>query len=183
MPDPVLLFPMRTRLGWTVIAVAVLAFAAGACSKPSGEGVATAGGDTGQNQTDPNKPADEPAERVRQFVTCMRAEGIDLPDPEPGDATGKSALRYAYEDKDKNEIGPAMEKCSKYLPAGGDNVRLTPEQIERSRLFARCMRENGVPNFPDPDPEGNFSTDAGIDKTDPAMRDAIDKCRNSQEGK
>ncbi len=173
---------MRMRLGWAALALAALAVT-GACTKPAGEGVATAGGDKAQEGANPSAASDNPAERVRQFVACMRDEGIDLPDPEPGDETGKTALRFAYEDKDKNEIGPAMEKCNEYLPQGGERKPRTPEQIEQARALAVCMRENGVPSWPDPDPDGEFSTDAGIDKTDPALRTALDKCRNLQEGK
>ncbi len=173
---------MRKRLGLAALALAGLLLAGG-CTKPSGEGVATAGGAPGQHQSDPDQPASDPQERVAQFVACMRAEGIDLPDPEPGDVTGKTALRFAYEDKDKNEIGPAMEKCGHYLPQGGETQRRTPEQIQQSRLLAQCMRDNGVPTWPDPDADGEFKTGIEIDKSDPALRTALEKCRNPQESK
>jgi hypothetical protein len=173
---------MNLRLRWAALALTVLAFATGACSKPSGEGVATAGGGNSQTQTNPSAASDNPAERVRQFVECMRAEGVDLPDPEPGDNTGKTSLRFAYDAKDKNEIGSAMEKCNEFLPQGGERLPRTPEQIEQNRVFARCVRENGIPDFPDPGPDGEFSADAGINKEDPAVRAAIDKCRSPQGG-
>jgi len=160
-------------------AAALFLVALPGCSKPEGEGVATAGGAQVQNSADPDKPSDSPEERVRQFVNCMRAEGIDVADPEPGDATGKSALRFAVENTDKAKLGAAMEKCSRYMPAGGENVRLTPEEIEQVRQFARCMRENGAPDWPDPDADGNFKPGASatINKDDPAVRAALEKCR------
>ena len=40
--------------------------------------------------------------------------------------------------------------------------------------FARCMRADGVPHFPDPDPGGNFdlSFAAGVDPSSPAFKAA-----------
>ena len=45
--------------------------------------------------------------------------------------------------------------------------------------FARCMRANGVPNFPDPNPGGGFEFFAaeGIDPFSPAFKAAQAKCR------
>ena len=38
-------------------------------------------------------------------------------------------------------------------------MKLDAEQVERLRQVAKCMRENGVPNYPDPDPDGGISID------------------------
>ncbi|WP_117215077.1 hypothetical protein [Allorhizocola rhizosphaerae] len=161
-----------------VLALGVL----GACAQPETEGVATASGQTNQVSNDPDKPADNPEERTKQFVECLRAEGLDVPDPELGDGTGKTALRFLAEGGkiDKAKFGPAMEKCSKYMPEGGRNVQLTPEQLEQARKFAQCMRDNGVSDWPDPDPAtGGFAGGVQVNKDDPNLRTAIDKCRSN----
>ncbi|HEX6681475.1 MAG TPA: hypothetical protein VF062_01675, partial [Candidatus Limnocylindrales bacterium] len=90
-----------------------------------------------------------------------------------------TALRFEANNLDKTKLGPAMEKCGKYLPDGGDNVRLSPEQIEQVRKFAQCMRDNGATNWPDPEPDGTFKTGSGsgINKDDPAVAAALEKCR------
>lgn len=167
-----------------VIFFTALALVASGCAKsPTGEGVASAGGISAQQSADPERPSDNADERVRQFVTCMRANGVDVPDPEPGDATGKTALRFetgsGSGEIDKSKLMPAMEKCNKYLPAGGRDIRLTPEQLEGARRLAQCMRDNGVPAWPDPDADGNFKTDSltVISKDDPAVQAALEKCR------
>ena len=41
--------------------------------------------------------------------------------------------------------------------------------------FARCMRANGVPNFPDPSPGGGFAFQAPV--SSPALKGAQAKCR------
>lgn len=50
--------------------------------------------------------------------------------------------------------------------------------------FARCMRANGVPNFPDPKPGGGFdlSAAAGLDPATPAFRAAQSKCQKLMAG-
>lgn len=45
---------------------------------------------------------------------------------------------------------------------------------DQGRKFAQCMREHGVPNFPDPNPDGSFDrTDLDSD----AMQAALPSCR------
>jgi hypothetical protein len=44
--------------------------------------------------------------------------------------------------------------------------------------FAKCMRANGVPNFPDPLPGGDFLFDAGaVNRAAPAVQAANAKCQ------
>jgi hypothetical protein len=165
-----------------VIFTAFLALAVGGCARPSSDdGVATAEGaqPVAQQSADPDRPSDDPQERLRQFVNCMRANGVDVPDPEPNDRTGKSVLNFGDGEIDKSKLLPAMEKCNKYMPGGGAKLELTPQEIERMRRFAQCMRENGVPTWPDPEPDGSFNAEAvgPINKDDPDIRATIEKCR------
>jgi hypothetical protein len=45
--------------------------------------------------------------------------------------------------------------------------------------FAACMRSHGLPNFPDPDAQGNiqFGSAEGIDPRSPKFRSALTPCR------
>jgi len=163
-----------------ITATALLALAAGCSKQPEGDGVASAGGVAAAQQSgQPINPADNPEERVRQFVTCMRENGVNVPDPEPGDTVGKSAMQFDANGLDKSKLNAAMEKCLPYLPGGGEDFIMTPERLEATRRMAQCMRENGLPNFPDPLPDGSFDGDqmGGIGKDSPAFRAARDKCR------
>src|SRR5262245_47430650 len=137
-----------------VVLSMVLLFAVGGCAKePDGEGVATVGGASAQQSGTPEKPADNPDERARQLVACIRANGVNVRDPEPGDQGGKTSMNFDSAEGDKAKFVAALEKCRIYMPAGGENGRATPEQIENLRRFAQCMRDNGVANWPDPDAE------------------------------
>jgi hypothetical protein len=68
-------------------------------------------------------------------------------------------------------------------PASHESNGSTPESTaspEQAGLaFAKCMRSNGVPNFPDPTAGGGFlfHTGAGIDPSSPAFEAAQAKCR------
>ena len=89
------------------------------------------------------------------------------PPPAPARARRAAAVRDQGGSGDKEKVDAAMEECRPLLPNGGETKPLTPEQLERQRELAKCMRENGVPDFPDPDPNGGggmireFSQDKG----------------------
>ena len=64
-------------------------------------------------------------------------------------------------------------------PAGSGSA-LNQTQLQQAALkYARCMRANGVPNFPDPNAGGGFlfQVGNGIDRSSPAFQAAQAKCR------
>ena len=127
----------RSRVGPLWIAIAVLG------------GAAIAGcGSTGHpNRTSTNATS---ASGLR-FSQCMRANGVpSFPDPGPG----------GYQRSGINLQSPAaqsaMNACDKYLPPSG-NPPPVPASVRHQELaLANCMRANGVPNFPDPDANGDI---------------------------
>ena len=146
--------PSMTRTLRTLIAAfgAVVVLGLGACGNTNdGAQVANANGGTTATTT---QPADQPAvdedERRQQFTQCMREHGVDLPDPEPGSG-GKVRVHGAGPDKEKMQA--AMEACRQFMPNGGERMQLSPEDLEKMRQMAQCMREHGV-DMPDPDPNG-----------------------------
>ncbi len=86
------------------------------------------------------------------FAECMRAHGVpNFPDPKPGGGfsipAGTSPAAPAFQ--------AAQAKCRKLLPNGGLPVpgsRTNPSAQTLAKLLkiARCMRQHGVPQFPDP---------------------------------
>jgi hypothetical protein len=46
---------------------------------------------------------------------------------------------------------------------------------EKAVKFAECMRANGVPHFPDPDPKGDYNF--GVDVTPEVFTKAVDTCK------
>ena len=141
---------MRVRK--TIVVLPLLIMVAGGCtSGGGGENVATAGG---RSPGRTSGPSTDPVAREAQFVECMRKAGIDMPDPVPGDTSGRSSLLQAM-DKGmalKDTFQTALDGCTSFLPPAEKPSPATAADVEKRREYAKCMRDNGVKDFPDPDP-------------------------------
>jgi hypothetical protein len=64
--------------------------------------------------------------------------------------------------------------------AFADEKAMTPEDMTKLRDYARCMREHGLPDFPDPDEQGNFDLPSRLqvlaDNDDPGFTTADQAC-------
>ncbi|MEU8299108.1 hypothetical protein AB0C04_17705 [Micromonospora sp. NPDC048909] len=153
----------------------LLALAVTGCGGSGDEpAVATAGG--GGAQAVSASPAAQLSddERRLKFSECMREHGVEVPDPEPG---GGQLFRFG-KDTDPQKVQAAMESCRQHLPNGGEKLKLDPEQVERLRKLATCMRENGVPEFPDPSADGGLQLRLDVvNIKDPKVKAAMEKCR------
>jgi len=58
----------------------------------------------------------------------------------------------------------------------------TADAQDAGRLYAQCMRDNGVPDFPDPGPDGRFTGQAHEDQDDPKFQAATEACRDLAPG-
>ncbi|MFC6158877.1 hypothetical protein [Kribbella jiaozuonensis] len=137
----------KTILAATALAAAVLITGCGA-DKPDTQ-VASGSGSAGATA-----PSSAPAslsqdEMAVKFTQCLRENGLNVPDPEPGKGP---MLKF-----DKNsgvtqeQVQKAMEACSQYNPQAQGSAN--PQQAENGRKYAECMRKNGVEKFPDPKPD------------------------------
>ncbi|MEH0985974.1 hypothetical protein [Micromonospora sp. CPCC 205556] len=155
----------------------LLALALAGCGDPAdGAAVATAGGGGAPPSAAATGAALSDPDRQLEFARCMRENGVDMPDPQAG---GGPAFRFA-EGTDPQQVEQAMEKCRNLLPNGGQAPQLNAEQTEQLRNLAKCMRENGVPDFPDPDAGGRIQIrpgSGGIKPDDPTMKTALETCQ------
>ena len=139
---------------WTVApAVLALAVLSGCGEGASDDGIATAGGGRGGASPSPTA-AKDPQDAMLQFARCMRANGVNVPDP-----SGEGPIPIGPENgdaPDKATMDKARKACEKYLPdIGGDGPgRVDPKMQDRVLKFARCMREQGI-DMPDPDFRGD----------------------------
>jgi hypothetical protein len=173
---------MRIRAG--LVLGLLLAFGMAGCGGTGdgdGDGVATAGSSAGATSTTkPDQRSDQ--EAALEYAKCMREQGINMPDPQVGD-DGAMVLRMpAPEGGDKEQakekVEAAEQQCKRYLPNGGEPPPMDPQAMEQMRKFSQCMRENGVPKFPDPT-ENGLSVDSGqlgMDPEDPRMTKAEEAC-------
>ena len=160
-----------TRLAVLWVA-GLLAIGLAGCSG-AGDGIATAGGAAAAPSSSA-PPADDEA-RARQFAACMREHGVNLPDPEPGGGPVK-----LDDSIDPAKLREAHKACEKFAPgAGGEGGKLDAQQLEQLRKLAACMRDHGVKDFPDPNPEGGLVVERGTgpNPNDPTFQAAEKACR------
>jgi hypothetical protein len=180
MPGRVQFLRMRRTLLALIAALALL----GGCAGEKKEGVATAGDvktstSSEADQGDKGDKGDIAAQSAK-FAQCMRDNGVDMPDPQvDGDGRvrmGGPAAGAADRDKAK----AAHEKCKQHLPNGGEPPKLSDEDLDKMRKFSQCMRENGYPDFPDPQPEGGIRIEnngnSDMDPESQKWKDAHAKC-------
>jgi hypothetical protein len=92
-------------------------------------------------------------EKAVKFAQCMRENGISqFPDPDvSGHLTIDGVLNGSSLDPNSPEWQQAIDACKGLQPPGftGGGERSSGEQ-EAALRFAQCVRDNGVPDFPDP---------------------------------
>ena len=162
---------MRIR---TALALGLMLTMAGCAATDAGDGgVATVAGRPTATSTATARADDQDA--PLKFSQCMRAHGMSwFPDPQPG--TGGLQIKVPA-GQDKAKVDAAMAACQKFMPNGGVPEKMDPEQLEQARQMSKCMREHGITNFPDPNPNGQLMLDGNKLGTGPGQPkfDAADK--------
>jgi hypothetical protein len=109
--------------------------------------------------------SDEPAEdgnangdyeSAAKFSECMRDNGVaEFPDPDAsGSLTIDGVLNGSSLDASSAAWKTAMAACKDVEPPGFTGDEDISAEEQKARLeFAQCIRDNGVPDFPDPAPD------------------------------
>jgi hypothetical protein len=159
------------RAGATVAAAAVLILAA--CGDSGGDGVASAGGE--QNPANPAETAtavpQDPDAQALAFAGCMRDNGVDMPDPGPGQEGMNQAWQAIAGNYDQATLDQAVAACQDLIPQypgqedhGSDEWQLA---------LAECLREQGL------DVSDNVFDDLHSGQIDQdELAAAMEACRN-----
>ncbi|GGN30072.1 hypothetical protein FHR83_004268 [Actinoplanes campanulatus] len=122
-------------------------------------------------------PSLDPDARNLKFAECLREQGLDVPDPEPG----KGMMLKFGPDSDQQKVQAAMEACREWAPSGvTGGGAADPKRDELMRKQAQCMRDNGVEAFPDPE-NGQIRIDASAGE-DPDFKAAEKACASIMQG-
>jgi hypothetical protein len=133
---------MRRHLFTALAVIPLLVFGLSACGSSGGK-ASTAGKITAAKANG--------RDQQLKFARCMRANGVNMPDPDPN---GRLTMeRKAGDGQDDAKVNAAQEKCRKLLPGGGQPPKLSAADLAKMREFAKCMREHGVA-MEDPGPDG-----------------------------
>ncbi|MET8882722.1 hypothetical protein [Streptomyces rubiginosohelvolus] len=130
---------------------AALALTATACSGDGG------GTKDGGSASDSKKTKEDQALEHRK---CLREQGLDIPEPKPGENGMGVTIDGGSMGKEKME--KAFKACEDKAVGGGPK-ELTQAEKDKMVAYARCMRQNG---FDMPDPE----FDGGAMKAAPALK-------------
>jgi hypothetical protein len=112
------------------------------------------GNNTAATQNAPASTATD-HEKAVQFAQCMRNNGVrGFPDP---DASGKLTIDAIANgsalDTSSAAFKQAISACKDLEPPGFTGDKRSPEQQKAALMFAQCIRDNGVKDFPDPAPD------------------------------
>jgi hypothetical protein len=169
---------------FAVAAVIGLAACSGGSSSPQVASVGSTSG-SGSGSSGASLPTGNPTQLLDEWAACMRSHG----DPNQADPTidaGKEIhifmrnVSAAVSAQVHGSTGP----CSSYELAaeaalrGGQSAPKPPDLAAEVK-YAECMRANGVPKYPDPNPadpnETNFNG-TGIDPSSPFFENADKLC-------
>lgn len=91
-----------------------------------------------------------------KFAACMRANGVrEFPDPDAsGQLTIDGIANGSSLDTNSAAFERAISACKELEPAGFTGQKRSAAQQANALKFAQCIRDNGVTDFPDPDPDG-----------------------------
>lgn len=161
-------------------ALALIAMAAVISGCGSSSSAGTTSGPTSSSATNSTLAH---AQQAVKFAGCMRSHGVaGFPDP---DASGRLTIDAVANGSSVDTSSPAFTRaisaCKALEPAGFIGGKRSPEQQSAGLKFARCIRANGVNDFPDPLPNGplvdtnripSSATSSGMS----ALNAAMQKC-------
>ncbi len=120
------------------------------------------------------------------YSRCMRSHGIsDFPDPtpNPGGQGGSFSWSGHGENDDLDPNNPryqaANKTCQALLPDGGQVPAPSGKLLAEEVRLAACMRDHGMPSFPDPDNANGAFDLGGIDRSTAKYQAAFATCRSA----
>lgn len=137
-----------SRGRWSSAAVALIPLA-GLISGCGSSASAGTGGGSSRNTADS-------AQQAVKFAQCMRNNGVSqFPDPNAsGELTIDAVANGSGLDTNAPAFKQALSACRDLEPTGFTGRTRSSQQQAAGLKFAQCIRSNGVPDFPDPVPNG-----------------------------
>ena len=115
-------------------------------------------------------PTPDPQKAMLAFAQCMRAHGVDMPDPGVG---GNVTIGGGPGNPvDQATMEAAQKACQSKLPKGGHQPSAAEQKQfqDQAIKFAQCMRQHGI-DMPDPTFSSNGSggglVQQGVGSVDP----------------
>jgi hypothetical protein len=141
---------------------------AGASQGEGAETTAAAGGGPAGSDVD---------RQLARFSQCMRDNGVpNFPDQRTVNGRIQLSLPPGM-NPDSPQFQQAFQACRSLLPAQQGGAAAGTGQQDQLLKFVKCMRKNGVPNFPDPS-KGGQTVVTGMDPSSPQFQSALQACQS-----
>jgi hypothetical protein len=102
----------------------------------------------GSERADSTGPRPATDDQALSYVRCLRSHGVpSFPDPSPG---GRLPNIPSSIDPAAPAFRSAQRACARLEPGANGSGPALGSSMARLLIVARCMRRNGLPNFPDP---------------------------------
>lgn len=115
-----------------------------------------------------------PDDATMAIVTCYRAHGDpSFPDPvyDPSDG------RWHFAISPGSAPYSTRQACQHLFPTDNASPPVPQAQFQALVRLAQCIRQHGVPNWPDPDPDGSYPLPSSLQTKKPAMVAALQACQ------
>jgi hypothetical protein len=160
------------RAGIVAAALAATALLAAACS----------GGTNSNGASTASHSVPDTQQQALAYAECIRAHG-DPGFPDPKQGPGGAWLYPVTPQTQQDFTGPAFKAaqraCKKLQPNQPFTAAQRQAALNQLLKLARCMRANGVTNFPDPTTDGGgvgLRLGANIDSNSPQFQAAQKAC-------
>jgi hypothetical protein len=112
---------------------------------------------------------------LRAVARCMRSHGYpNFPDPtQQSDGTWNWPSSYNGAFRATTACSQVLMQAKALMGGGKDRVRANAETMAKLRQFARCMRQHGLPDWPDPTEFGSFKPPPRLRPTPGQSKDGV----------
>lgn len=157
-------------------------------------GLAAAGCGSSSHSSSSLQPPANIANAGFRYADCMRNHGVsNFPNPKVSTSGGGTKIALAVPSllSQSPQFRSAQQACRSILPKPQN---LNPAQLAAMQhtrevdllSFAKCLRDNGLTNFPDPTSQGQLTLEmihaAGIDLQAPNVLPAAKVCIGASHG-
>jgi hypothetical protein len=164
---------------WRATATIVAVLVIGACGDSSDADEGDPTGDESTTGGDAASAADPEADaQALVFAGCMRENGVDMPDPEPGQQGFFDAFHGVAGRVDRSIMEQALNACDQYFPTYAGAPGHGPGADDEDTLaLAECLREQGLDV-----PDDLFEDGALLDHDQDELQAAMQECSDELSG-
>jgi hypothetical protein len=113
------------------------------------------------------------------YSQCIRSHGVpDFPDPTI--VNGSIGLQVGNLKESQSTVQAAQNACQSLSPVHPLSGAAEAKNVAEGLKWAQCIRQHGVPNFPDPSSSGVFALPSGLNPQSASLQAAMNACQSER---